>query len=282
MKKLTFTIDIHAPKEKVWYALWDEENYENWTSVFCPGSNTVTNWEEGSKVHFLAPDGNGMFSKITQKELFKTMFFQHFGELKNFEEQPITAETKEWSGCEERYDLVESNNCVTLTVKIDVVEKYLEYFENTFPAGLERVKQIAESNEKTAITVKTTINNTIENVWSQFTQPEHIVNWNFASAEWHCPKAENELEVGKNFTYTMASKDGTMSFDFLGTYQEIVPMKRLTYLIADGRKVTVKFDQLDDKIIVTENFFPEAVHPLELQRNGWQAILDNFKKYTEQ
>ncbi len=282
MKKLTFTIDINAPKEKVWYALWDEENYESWTSVFCSGSFIVSDWNEGSKIHFLSPEGGGMFSLITLKKPFETMLFQHIGEIQNFEEQPITEETKVWSGCEERYDLVEKNGITTVTASVDTVEDHVDYFEKTFPSGLEKVKQIAESNEKTAITVKTSVKDTLENVWNKFTQPEHVVNWNFASDDWHCPKAENQLEAGKNFTYTMASKDGEMSFDFVGTYEEVIPMKQFIYHIADGRKVTVKFHKLDDTIIVTENFFPEDIHSLELQRDGWQAILDNFKKYAEQ
>lgn len=282
MKKLTFTIDINAPKEKVWYALWDEENYESWTSVFCPGSFIVSDWNEGSKIHFLSPEGGGMFSKITIKKPFERMLFQHIGEIQNFEEQPITEATKLWSGCEERYDLVEKNGITTVTASVDTVEDHVDYFEKTFPSGLERLKQIAEGNVKTAITVKTSVKDTLENVWNKFTQPEHVVNWNFASDDWHCPKAENQLEAGKNFTYTMASKDGEMSFDFVGTYDEVNPMKQFIYHIADGRKVTVKFHKLDNSIIVTENFFPEDIHSLELQRDGWQAILNNFKKYAEQ
>ena len=172
MKKLTFSIDINAPKEKVWYALWDDENYESWTSVFCPGSFIVSDWNEGSKIHFLSPEGGGMFSLITQKKPFETMLFQHIGEIQNFEEHPITEETKVWSGCKERYDLVEKNGITTVTASVDTVEDHVDYFEKTFPSGLEKVKQIAEGNEKTAITVKTSVKDTLENVWNKFTQPD--------------------------------------------------------------------------------------------------------------
>ncbi|MBP6557929.1 MAG: SRPBCC domain-containing protein [Flavobacterium sp.] len=140
---------------------------------------------------------------------------------------------------------------------------------------------MAESETKT-ITVKTTLSTSLEDVWNKFTQPEHIINWNFASYDWHCPKAKNHLEVGQNFVFTMASKDGEMSFDFVGTYQEVVPLKKLVYLIADGRKVTVKLDVMNNQVILTENFEPENIHSVELQRGGWQSILDNFKKYTNQ
>lgn len=280
MKKLTFSIDLNAPKEKVWYSLWDEENYEDWTSAFCEGSFTISDWHEGSKIYFLDPNGNGMNSKITIKKPFETMLFSHYGEIKHFKELPITEETQAWSGSEERYDLTENNGITTVKATVDVVEKYLDYFNDIFPKALAKLKAIAESETKT-ITVKTTLDASLEEVWNKFTQPEHVVNWNFASDDWHCPKAENHLEVGQNFTFTMASKDGEMSFDFVGTYQEVVPLKKLVYLIADGRKVTVKLDVMNNQVILTENFEPENIHSVELQRGGWQSILDNFKKYTE-
>lgn len=281
MKKITFNIDINAPKEKVWYSLWDEENYEDWTSAFCEGSSTISDWNEGSKIYFIDPTGSGMNSKIVTKKPFDIMTFKHFGEVKNYTELPETEITKAWSGSEERYDLTENNGITTVTVNVDIVESHLEYFNEAFPKALEKLKNIAESETKT-ITVKTTLDASLEEVWNKFTKAEHVVNWNFASDDWHCPKAENHLEVGKNFTFTMASKDGEMSFDFVGTYQEVVPMKKIVYIIADGRKVTVKFDVLDGKVILTENFAPENVHSVELQRGGWQSILDNFKKYTQQ
>lgn len=281
MKRQTFSIDINAPKEKVWYSLWDEENYEAWVSAFCEGSYAISDWNEGSKIYFLDQNGSGMNSKIATKKPFETMTFQHFGELKEYTELPETETTKAWSGAEERYDLKENNGITTVNVEIDLVEKYLDYFNDVFPKALEKLKAIAENETKT-ITVKTTLDVSLEEVWNKFTQPEHIVNWNFASEDWHCPKAENHLDVGKNFVYTMASKDGEMSFDFTGTYQEIVPLKKIVYHIADGRKVTVKFDVMDGKVILTENFEPENIHSTTLQRDGWQSILDNFKKYTKQ
>lgn len=281
MKKLTFSIDINAPKEKVWYSLWDDENYEEWTSAFCEGSFTISDWNEGSKIYFLDPNGNGMNSKITIKKPFETMLFSHYGELKNFEELPLTEETKAWSGSEERYDLSEKNGVTTVSATVDVVEKYFDYFNEVFPKALEKLKAIAESNEARSISVRTTLDAPLKEVWEKFTQPEHIVHWNFASDDWHCPKAENHLEVGKSFLSTMASKDGKMSFDFVGTYNEIIPMKKVVYTIADGRKVTVRFDVMDSKVILTENFTPESQNTLELQRGGWQAILDNFKKYVK-
>jgi uncharacterized protein YndB with AHSA1/START domain len=132
------------------------------------------------------------------------------------------------------------------------------------------------------LTVSITTNENPEKVWDYFTQPEHIVNWNFASDDWHCPAAENDLKVGNSFKYTMASKDGEMSFDFIGTYSEIQLHKKIAYTIADGRKVIVTFENSDGKLTINETFEPENIHSLEMQQGGWQTILDNFKKYLEQ
>ncbi len=228
----------------------------------------------------MAPSGDGMNSIISIKKPFETMSFKHLGEIKEYREMPNTPETQQWSGAEERYDLTERDGITTVTATMDVVEKFAEYFSETFPKALQKIKEIAEK-ETNSITVRISTKENLEKVWDYFTQPKHIVNWNNASDDWHCPKSENDLKVGGTFTATMASKDGSMSFDFTGTYTEVVLMKKFVYTIADGRKVTVKFDVLDGNVILTENFEPENENSIELQRGGWQSILNNFKKYIE-
>lgn len=132
------------------------------------------------------------------------------------------------------------------------------------------------------IRVSTTIKNkTIAEVWDYFTNPKHVTNWNFASDDWHCPKAENNLEVGKSFTYTMAAKNGEMSFDFTGMYTEIEPFSKISYVLADERKIFVTFKETDEGIELVEEFDPETENSEELQQTGWQMILNNFKKYIE-
>lgn len=132
------------------------------------------------------------------------------------------------------------------------------------------------------ITVSTTIKSkTLAQVWDYFTNPKHVTNWNFASDDWHCPKAENQLEIGKSFTYTMAAKNGEMSFDFSGTYTEIEENSKISYVLEDDRKIFVTFKETEDGIEVVEKFDPETENSEELQQAGWQMILDNFKKYTE-
>ncbi|MDI5893648.1 SRPBCC family protein [Flavobacterium algoritolerans] len=131
------------------------------------------------------------------------------------------------------------------------------------------------------ITVQSTINASMEKVWELWTAPEHVMMWNNASEDWHTPFAENDLKVGGKFKYTMASTDGTMRFDFEGVYTNVVNPSLIEYEMADGRKVKIVFEKDAEGIKVIESFDPETVNPEEMQKNGWQAILDNFKKYVE-
>jgi len=143
--------------------------------------------------------------------------------------------------------------------------------------------QLKSKDTKTMekITVSTTVNAPIEKVWDSWTNPKHIVNWNAPSDDWHTPFAENDLKTGGKFKSTMAAKDGSMSFDFEGAYTVVENHEKIEYKIADGREVIVLFDDLGDRVKITESFDPENVNPLEMQKGGWQVILDNFKKYTE-
>ena len=138
-----------------------------------------------------------------------------------------------------------------------------------------------ETNEKTLISVKTTIDAPIDLVWKCWTNPEDIVNWNNASNDWHTPRAKNDLRVGGNFSYRMEAIDGSMGFDFWGIYNVIKENKLIGFTLGDGRKVEIAFNISKNKTEVTEIFEAENTHPLENQRNGWQSILDNFKRYTE-
>ena len=133
-----------------------------------------------------------------------------------------------------------------------------------------------------SLIVTTTINAPIEKVWELFTNAEHIINWNFAHESWHCPKAENNLEIGGEFFYTMAAKDKSASFVFHGTYTEVIPHQKIEYYIEDGRKVEVFFDAIDENTTeIFERFEPENINALEMQEQRWQSILNQFKEYTE-
>jgi uncharacterized protein YndB with AHSA1/START domain len=136
--------------------------------------------------------------------------------------------------------------------------------------------------ETTAITVENTVNAPVGKVWKCWTGPVHIQNWNNASDDWHCPKAVNDLRPGGHFAFTMAAKDGSFIFDFEGDYDEVVENRRLAYTIADGRKVAIDFRPAGDGTHIVETFDAENLHSPEMQRTGWQSILDNFKRYVEQ
>jgi uncharacterized protein YndB with AHSA1/START domain len=138
-----------------------------------------------------------------------------------------------------------------------------------------------EAVNKTTITVETTVNAPIEKVWKLWTLPEHITKWNNASDDWHTPFAENDLRAGGKFLSRMEAKDGSFGFDFGGEYDEIITNELIAYKIGDGRKVKIVFTSIGDETKVTETFEPESINSIDMQRGGWQAILDSFKKYVE-
>jgi uncharacterized protein YndB with AHSA1/START domain len=137
-------------------------------------------------------------------------------------------------------------------------------------------------NENTIITVQTIVNAPPEKVWAHWTSPDSIKGWNNASDDWHTPWAENDLREKGKFSYRMEAKDGSFGFDFGGIYDSIVEQEEIAYTIGDGRKVHISFHSTDGrKTEIVESFEAEGTHSIDAQRGGWQAILDNFKKYTE-
>ena len=133
----------------------------------------------------------------------------------------------------------------------------------------------------TTIKIETTVRADVATVWRAWTSPEHIMQWTHASDDWHAPAAENDLRIGGRFKTTMAARDGSVSFDFTGTYTAVDEPKRIAYNIDDGRAVSVAFTSVAGGTLVVEQFEAESVHPPERQQAGWQAILDNFRKYVE-
>lgn len=134
---------------------------------------------------------------------------------------------------------------------------------------------------KTLITIETTINAPVEKVWKAWTTPADIVQWNAASDDWHTTKSENDLRTGGKFSSRMEAKDGSMGFDFWGIYDEVKPNELITSTLGDGRKLTVTFISKGDQTEVKEAFEAENENSIEMQKNGWQSILNNFKKHTE-
>ncbi len=132
------------------------------------------------------------------------------------------------------------------------------------------------------ITIETIINAPIEKVWGYWTEPEHITKWCQASADWHAPRATNDLKVGGMFVTRMEAKDGSVGFDFGGTYTVVELYKKIEYVMdgEDKRKVSIQFIEENDCVKIIEAFDPETINTPERQQEGWQAILNNFKKYV--
>ena len=146
MKKLNFAIEINAGRETVWSALWEDANYREWTSNFQEGSYAISEWKEGSKVQFLSPEGDGMYSVIDRLIPNEYMSFRHLGDIKAGIEQPQSEETKMWMGATENYTLEDVNGKTLLKVDMDITESHEHVFNKIFPRALEAVKQIAEAS----------------------------------------------------------------------------------------------------------------------------------------
>jgi hypothetical protein len=148
MKKLNFSTNIKAPKEKVWDTLWDLESYRAWTSAFAEGSYAKTdNWKEGTKVLFLDPKGSGMVSMVAKNKPNEYMSFKHLGEVINGVEDTTSDRVKAWSGATENYTLKEENGGTTLAIDMDITDEFKEMFEKIWPRALEKVKELAEQNQ---------------------------------------------------------------------------------------------------------------------------------------
>lgn len=133
----------------------------------------------------------------------------------------------------------------------------------------------------TKITIEALIAASPEKVWDYYNSPKHITQWNHASDDWHCPKAENDMKIGGTYLARMEAKDGSFGFDFKAIYDEIIPMAKVAYTLEDERKVVTTFEKQGEQTKVTTVFDAERMNPIDMQKAGWQAILNNFKRYTE-
>ncbi len=131
------------------------------------------------------------------------------------------------------------------------------------------------------IIISITVQTDLERCWHHFNDPQHIIHWNHASDDWHCPFAENDLNPGGHLHFRMEAKDGSFGFDLKGQYETVQPFTKVCYVMDDHRRVEVQFEELNGIVKVTESFQPEQEASLELQEAGWQAILNNFKSYCE-
>jgi hypothetical protein len=146
METKEFKISINAPREKVWDVLWNDASYRAWTSVFAEGSHAETDWKKGSKVLFLDNKGRGMVSVIAEKIPNEFMSFRHLGEVKDGVEDTSSERVSQWSGALENYSLKTLNGKTELIVDMNITDEFMDYFLNTWPKALDKVKELAEKN----------------------------------------------------------------------------------------------------------------------------------------
>jgi hypothetical protein len=142
VERLVFEIDIEAPAKTVWYNLWSKETYTKWTEQFCEGSYYIGELIEGSRIHFLSPNGQGIFSDVETFKENEVVNFKHLGEMKDNMEIPVTGDVSQWSGCHEIYMLTEHNGKTHLKVEVDVVKEFVDYMKQTWPIAINKLKEI--------------------------------------------------------------------------------------------------------------------------------------------
>ena len=287
MKKLHLSITIKAPIEKVWETTIGKDTYPLWTEVFYPGSNIDGSWKKGSKVHFIGPNENGkndgMVSEIAEVRKPEFISLKHIGFLKNGVEDTTSPEVKAWTPSFENYTLKYTGGKTEFTVDMDTTDDFYDYFQQTWPKSLAKLKEVAETGTSSTISTITWVKAPIEKVWEYYTSPEHIIKWAFASDDWEAPHAENDVKVGGRFKTIMAAKDKSAQFDFTGTYTQVKPNELIEYTIDgdDKRHVSVAFSKTETSVQIIVTFDMEHENTRELQQNGWQGILNNFKKHVE-
>jgi uncharacterized protein YndB with AHSA1/START domain len=280
--KKHYSIEIDATPQRVYEMIIGNKTYPIWVSAFSDGY-CEGNWSKGSKMYFLGvgQDGvvAGIISTIEENIPKEFISIKHIGEIKGGVEDFDSDAVKAWLPCYENYRLTQIGNHTRWEVEMDVLDSYESYFDEHWPKAQLGLKKLVEESH---LVVETTVNATLDQAWACWTEPDHITKWNFASEDWHCPAASNDLKVGGKYSAKMAAKDNSFSFDFNATYDEIVPNKLLAFTLEDGRRVKVVFEKNDDNHVkVTETFDMEFENGPELQQSGWQAIIDNYKKHVE-
>lgn len=285
MKKLHLSIRINASKETVWNTIIGDSTYPLWTEVFYPGSNIKGSWEKGKKVYFIGQNeqGNndGMVSEIAEMKPHEFISIKHIGFLQNGVEDTESPAIKAWAPTYENYSLTEVDGKTEFTLDLDADDSYYEYFKETWPKAMDKLKEVAETGTSSTISTIAWVKAPIEKVWEYYTSPNHITKWAFAQDDWEAPYAENDVKVGGRFKTTMAAKDKSAQFDFTGVYTQVKPHELIEYKLDDGRMVTVTFSKTPTSVQIIVMFEMEHENSRELQQQGWQAILNNFKKYCE-
>lgn len=286
MKTVRISTTINASPEAVWHAVIGEDTYPQWTESFSPGSCAKGDWSIGSKMYFLGDDGNGgeggMVSTIAENRLHEYISIKHEGIVHNGVEDYDSEHVQQWAPAYENYTFRQVEDGTEFSVENDIQDEDYEGFKKSWELALQKLKDLAEGRPMSTVTVAANIHAPIEQVWKYWTQPEHITQWNAASDDWECPTATNDLRVGGTFSSRMQAKDGSMGFDFGGTYTAVKEYELIEYDLGDSRHVTIQFMDIPGEFVsVKETFDIEQQNSADMQRQGWQSIMNNFKQYTE-
>lgn len=288
MKKINHSILIKASPQVIWEAIVDPIKYEAWTYVFTQGSYFEGTWNEGDSIRFLMINAEGkpegMLSEIAKADYPHFISIRHLGYILNGVVDTTSEAVQAWAPSYENYSLkAMDDNTTEFSISMDAEESYADDIEKAWLEALPLLKALSEEAQSKPIhiTLRSQTQADSKALWKAFTQPEHVMQWNFASEDWHCPKATNNLIEGGRFDYIMAAKDGSMSFDFWGTYTKIVPYESIEFQLGDDRTVSIDFIPSPQGVKVQETFMAEHANSYPLQRQGWQAILDRFVAYAE-
>lgn len=283
MLQLHFSIRIQAPRQRVWYTLISADGYKAWTKAFNPhGSWFEGDWSQGSTITFLWPYPQnpdriwGMRATVAENTQFEKIVLSYIWEVSNSELNTDSDRV----GITESYTLEQVWTETVLSVQVGMLEAYADFMETSRNQALQDLKQLCEVAFP-KITVQQRVTGDIGTIRDLWTLPQHITQWNQASPDRHCPKATNDLQVSWRFCSTMAARDGSFSFDFGGTYTEVLPQQKISYIMDDGRTATVLFEELDGAVLLTETFDAESTHSLELQEQWWGAIMASFAAYAQ-
>ena len=271
---LETSITIAASIEKVWAALTTPEIVKQ----YFFGTELVTDWEIGKPIYFRGEwEGKAYEDKGIVLDYEEDKYLK-YSYLSSWENKPDLPEN--YNNITYTVNEVDGKTVLTITQDGFEDEEKRNHSEQNWQSVFGGMKELLEKKEK--ITVQVTIDASVEKTWTFWTEPHHIIHWNNASDDWHTTHAENDLQVGGSFLSRMAAKDGSFSFDFVGTYSKVELDSLIEYAIVDGRKVSISFEKMNENTCqVTETFEAEDIHSLELQQAGWQAILNNFKAYVE-
>ncbi|MBS4028785.1 MAG: SRPBCC domain-containing protein [Ignavibacteriales bacterium] len=285
-KKLTVIREFSAPLEKVWRAWTESSVLDQWWAPRPWKAETKTmNFTEGGSWLYamVGPDNSRHWAKVNFTSIHhhvsfqaKDLFCDENGNRNN--DFPMLSWKVEFQSTQSGTKVTVE---ITSNTQADLEKIIAMGFEEGFTMAHGNLDEILEKSGKQFITVETTVNASVEKVWQCWTLPEHIMKWNNASDDWHTPWAKNDLRVGGKFIARMEAKDGSFGFDFNGIYDEVITNKLIAYKMEGGREVKITFTSNGDETKVVEIFEAETENSLELQRNGWQAILNNFKKYAE-